>query len=160
MSKHTDFLVQVGEQGYPVSAADAKKLDVIPTAPNTYHTVSDHVGYDVEVVSTNGKEMILLVNGSKHTVLIKDSYDQLIDKMGLSAVSSAKVSSIYAPMPGLILEVLVAAGDTVAKDDPLVILEAMKMENVLKSAGDGVVKSIEVAQGDAVDKNQILIELE
>ena len=63
-------------------------------------------------------------------------------------------------MPGLILDVLVSAGDTVAKDDPLIILEAMKMENVLKSAGDGVVKSIEVAKGQAVDKNQILIELE
>jgi len=160
MSKKLDYLVQVGEQAYPVTKEAARKLDIIPTSPHTYHAVSDNVGYDVEVITAQDKQMTLLINGSKHTVVIKDSYDQLIQEMGLSAVNTAKVSSIHAPMPGLILDVLVSAGDTVAKDDPLIILEAMKMENVLKSAGDGVVKSIEVAKGQAVDKNQILIELE
>ncbi|MEM1216899.1 MAG: biotin/lipoyl-containing protein, partial [Bacteroidota bacterium] len=67
---------------------------------------------------------------------------------------------VLAPMPGLILDVLVAAGQAVEKGTPLVILEAMKMENVLKAAGPGTVKAIAVQQGAAVDKKQLLIEME
>jgi len=55
---------------------------------------------------------------------------------------------------------MVAVGDEVAADTPLLILEAMKMENVLKSEGEGVVKSIAVTKGDAVEKKQLLIEIE
>ena len=63
-------------------------------------------------------------------------------------------------MPGLVLQILVSPGDVIAKGDKLLILEAMKMENVLKAVGDGVVKSIEVEQGKNVEKNTILIEFE
>jgi biotin carboxyl carrier protein len=63
-------------------------------------------------------------------------------------------------MPGLVLDIMIKPGQTIEKGTPLLILEAMKMENVLKSEGDGVVKSIEVIKTQAVDKGQILIEME
>jgi biotin carboxyl carrier protein len=62
-------------------------------------------------------------------------------------------------MPGLILEVIATVGQTIQKGDSLLILEAMKMENVIKAAGSGTVKSINVQKGATVEKNQILIEL-
>jgi biotin carboxyl carrier protein len=61
-------------------------------------------------------------------------------------------------MPGLVLSVLVSAGQEVKKGDKLLVLEAMKMENIIKAGGDGVVAQIMVNQGQAVDKNQTLIE--
>ena len=63
-------------------------------------------------------------------------------------------------MPGLVLDVLVTPGQKVEKGDALLILEAMKMENVIKASGEGVVKSIQVTKGAAVDKGQLLVEME
>ena len=66
--------------------------------------------------------------------------------------------SIKAPMPGLILEINVKVGQEVKEDEPLLILEAMKMENIITSPRDGIIKSISVNKTDAVEKNQLLIE--
>jgi biotin carboxyl carrier protein len=106
------------------------------------------------------KEAVLKINGSKYTVSIADQYDQLIRKMGLSAVVTHKISEIKAPMPGLVLSISIAPGDEVFQGDPLLVLEAMKMENVIKSPGEGKVKKICVTKGQPVDKGEILIELE
>ncbi|MNF18105.1 2-oxoglutarate carboxylase large subunit [compost metagenome] len=61
-------------------------------------------------------------------------------------------------MPGLVLKVLVAENTEVKKGDNLLILEAMKMENILKSSTDGTVKKVLVVQGDKVEKNQVLVQ--
>jgi len=79
--------------------------------------------------------------------------------MGLQTLTGSKVENIKAPMPGLVLEVMVSAGQTVQKGDPVLILEAMKMENVLKAPGDGTVVSVEVSKGNAVEKNAVLIRM-
>ena len=63
-------------------------------------------------------------------------------------------------MPGLILEINVTEAQEVKENDPLLILEAMKMENVINSPRDGVIKSIKVSQGNTVEKNALLIEFE
>ena len=67
---------------------------------------------------------------------------------------------VKAPMPGLVVEVPVVVGQTVAKGDKVLILEAMKMENVIKAVGDGVVKAVHASQGQPVEKGQLLIEME
>ena len=63
-------------------------------------------------------------------------------------------------MPGLVLEVAAEIGQEVKKGDPLLILEAMKMENVIKSMGEGKVKAIHIKQGEALEKGQLMIEME
>ena len=63
-------------------------------------------------------------------------------------------------MPGMILEIKVQAGDKVQKLRPLVVIEAMKMENIIKSPVDAVIKKVSVAAGKSVEKNDILIEFE
>ncbi|HEY9195548.1 MAG TPA: acetyl-CoA carboxylase biotin carboxyl carrier protein subunit, partial [Mucilaginibacter sp.] len=69
-----------------------------------------------------------------------------------------KVSEIKAPMPGLVLRIFVAEGDTVQKGDNLFVLEAMKMENIIKAPADVTVRKIKCKAGDKVEKGQILIE--
>ena len=73
-------------------------------------------------------------------------------------LSAKKLNHIKAPMPGLVLSILVEEGKEVKKGDALIILEAMKMENILKSPADGIVKKIAVKKGVPVEKNQLLIE--
>jgi biotin carboxyl carrier protein len=65
-----------------------------------------------------------------------------------------------APMPGMVLDVLVKAGESITKDQALIVLEAMKMENVLKAPADAVIKSVNISKGNAVEKNQVLISFE
>ena len=72
--------------------------------------------------------------------------------------SAGKVNHIKAPMPGLIIDLRVKEGDTVKPGDALLILEAMKMENMIKASAESVVKSVKVKKGDSVEKNQVLIE--
>jgi biotin carboxyl carrier protein len=63
-------------------------------------------------------------------------------------------------MPGLVLNIMAEEGQSVEKDTPLIILEAMKMENVIKSPAQGVVKKINAIKGQAVEKNAVLIEFQ
>jgi biotin carboxyl carrier protein len=61
-------------------------------------------------------------------------------------------------MPGLIIDLKVKAGDVVKAGEPLLILEAMKMENILKSSREGVIKNVKVKKGESVEKGQVLLE--
>jgi biotin carboxyl carrier protein len=78
----------------------------------------------------------------------------------MESVGKKRITEVKAPMPGLVLNVMVAAGDHVSKDSPLLVLEAMKMENVIKSATDGVVKRVAAVKGVPVEKGAVLIEFE
>ena len=157
-----DYEVAVNERRYPVDTHDLAALDLIETAPATYHLLYDGRSYRVEVVDLdiNRKTMLLRLNGREHRLRLDDATDLLVRRLGLSAVNTAKSKNAEAPMPGLVLELLVAEGDPVEPGTPLVILEAMKMENVLKAEGAGTVRAIRVAEGDAVEKRQVLIEIE
>ena len=70
------------------------------------------------------------------------------------------VNDINGAMPGLILDVMVKEGEEVKEDDYLLVLEGMKMENILRAPRDGVVKAISVEKGQVVDKNRPLLEME
>ena len=136
-------------------------MDIVQTADNQYHILQDGKAYqaELEAADFNAKTMTIKINGNKYEINIEDSYDLLVKQMGLSTAGTQKMSNVKAPMPGLVLDILVKPDQEVAKGDALLILEAMKMENVLKAEGDGVVKSIEVKKGTAVDKGQIIIEM-
>ena len=137
-------------------------IDMIKIDESRYHIIKNNRSYDIEVLNQNNKSKIytLLVNGTEYNVSLKDELAQLLDKMGMSAGASKKVKEIKAPMPGLVLDIHVEAGTEVKEGDAVLVLEAMKMENVIKSPADGTVKAIEIAKGNAVEKNEILISFE
>ena len=134
--------------------ADTRQL-----GPNAYHIINNLHSYNAEVVSFDreAKTAEIKVNGNIYSLTAKDQFDLLLDKLGLSSLNSAKVSEVKAPMPGLVLKIFVKEGDDVAKGDNLFILEAMKMENIIKSPGDVVVKTLKIKPGDKVEKGQVLI---
>lgn len=137
-------------------------LDIANLSGNSWHLIKDDKSYNVQVVKAEmeSKTFTIWVNGKEYEVKAKDDFDLLLDKMGLADLATTKVNDVKAPMPGLVLKIMVKPGQEVAKDNPILILEAMKMENVLKSPTDGVVKEIAVEKGDAVEKNTVLITFE
>lgn len=118
--------------------------------------------YEVELLSFNkeDKTLVIGIGGKQFDVAIKDDLDLLLEKMGMGPGTGAMQNKIKAPMPGMVVDVLVSPGQEVNKDEPLVILEAMKMENVIKSPRDGAIKEIGVEKGVAIEKNHLLIEFE
>ncbi|WP_018127629.1 acetyl-CoA carboxylase biotin carboxyl carrier protein subunit [Balneola vulgaris] len=116
--------------------------------------------YKIDNVSYDGSDIEFSINGEWHTVSVKDEQELLLDKLGFKTGNAAAEGSLKAPMPGKILDILVSEGDEVTKGQPIVILEAMKMENELKAAVDGTIASIEVEVGQSLEKNSPILEIE
>ena len=137
-------------------------LDTIESSTSKYHVLQNAISYKTEILKSdfNKKTYSVKVNNNTYEVVIANALDQLIDKMGFSANDSKQIDAINAPMPGLLLEINVAVGQEVKKDDQLFILEAMKMENAILSPRDGVIKRVNANKGDAIEKNYLLIEFE
>jgi biotin carboxyl carrier protein len=129
---------------------------------SAYHVLKNNRSYDVEILERQftDKNYTVTVNGNTYSVNIQTELDKLINQLGFSLNTAKQVNSIKAPMPGLILDILVTVGQEVAENDNLLILEAMKMENNLSSPRAGIIKSINVAKGATVDKGLVLIEFE
>jgi biotin carboxyl carrier protein len=145
-----------------VSKEEVLSLDVVKLKEKQYHLLEDHQSYQGEIVNSNfnNRDYAVKVNGTVYDVSIENELDQLIKNMGFSTGSSKNVKLIKAPMPGVVLSVNVKVGQEVSEDESLVVLEAMKMESSLVSPSDGVVKNILVANGNTVEKGQLLIEFE
>jgi biotin carboxyl carrier protein len=84
----------------------------------------------------------------------------LISQMGLDKKKVKKLKELSSPMPGRVLKIMVKPGDQINIGDSLLSLEAMKMENILKSDGEGVVREIFINEEQVVDKGEVLIEFE
>lgn len=135
-------------------------IDQIQISESNYHIIKDDKTYDVDIIKFNkeDKTALVKVNGTKYELKVADKFDELLKNLGMDNLAAKKVNNIKAPMPGLVLNILVEDGTVVKKGDALIVLEAMKMENILKSPTDGTVKKIAVKKGLAVEKNQVLIE--
>ena len=114
----------------------------------------------IEKVDRKAKEISLRVNGQLYKTNIREPIDLLLSNMGMDLRSMQKAEPVKAPMPGMVLKVLVVEGQQINKGDALVILEAMKMENILKASATATVKAIKVGERTAVEKGSVLIELE
>ncbi|MBC7915512.1 MAG: acetyl-CoA carboxylase biotin carboxyl carrier protein subunit [Pyrinomonadaceae bacterium] len=134
-------------------------FDLQRTAESGFNILYHNKSYNVEVIGFNKTEktFLLKVNNKPYTVQAADRYDDLLKKMGLEGSASTTIKDIKAPMPGLVIQILVKEGQQILKGDNLIILEAMKMENSIKSPFDAVVKLLKVKVGDKLEKNQIMI---
>ena len=100
------------------------------------------------------------IGGRTVAVRVKDEQELMLERLGMHEGGETAEREVRAPMPGLVLSVLVEPGQQIAAGDGLLVLEAMKMENELRAPAEGVVQTVHVEAGDAVGKNALLIEME
>jgi len=134
--------------------------DIAALGDGRYHIVYQGKSYNAELLAADyeAKTFVLRLNGQRVELQAKDRFDQLLERMGLSDAIAIKVNELKAPMPGLIVDIRVQPGQTVQKGDPLLVLEAMKMENILKAPAEGTVTSILVDLRANVTKGQVLVQ--
>ena len=155
-----EFRISIEQEAKSGVINDEKfEWDVIKVKENVFHIIKDCKSYNLEVLSINKDEKLFFskVNGIKYKFNVQDKYDELLHSLGMDNLTSNKVAELKAPMPGLVLGISIHEGEAVSKGDALLILEAMKMENVIKSPTDGVIKSISVNKGETVEKNQLIL---
>jgi len=146
----TDFYVNQKRLNWDIQFLDDNKVHLIKG--------SRSIEAELVAIDPGTKSLLIRLGYKTATLQLKDRFDILLEKMGLASSGSGNLKEIKAPMPGLILDLKVKPGDVVKKGDVILILEAMKMENIIKSTGDGVVRDVKVSLKQSVEKNQILIQ--
>lgn len=136
-------------------------MDIRDLGNGRFHILAGEKSFNAVLLESESEENAykIMVNGKAFSVSVEDEFSQLIKKLGFEKNATPKMSEIKAPMPGMVLEILVTPGQKLNKGESVLILEAMKMENVIKAATDIEIKSIHVSKGTPVEKNQVLIEL-
>lgn len=147
---------------FEISEDEINQLDLVSHQNNTSHLLHNQTSYEVSILNSNflKKNYNVRVNHNTYSVHIQDTLDLLIHELGFDQNASEVITQVTAPMPGIIIGIHVSPGDTVTEKDSLLVLEAMKMENIITSPRAGIIKSVAVNNNDTVDKNTLLIEFE
>ncbi|MEX0735859.1 MAG: biotin/lipoyl-containing protein [Bacteroidota bacterium] len=170
------YHVTVDNQEHEVSTDDAGNhtvngkpvvVDAVQMTEGVFSVIFEGTVYEVSRqqgdhgTDQNGdtRGMTLLVNGTPHQVKVDDERSLLLKSVLEKPHSAKSTISVRAPMPGLITKIEVHEGDTITEGQGLVILEAMKMENEIKSASKAIVGSIHVKLRQTVDKGEVLVTL-
>ena len=156
------YTVKANEFEIPVDESLLQQADLVRTSASSFHLICKNRSVNAHLLEADfsGKKLKLEVEGETFVIEIKDQLDQMLDSMGFNTASTKHIKDVKAPMPGLVLEVSVTEGQEVKEGERLLILSAMKMENSILLHADGVIKKIHVTAGQAVDKGQVLVELE
>jgi biotin carboxyl carrier protein len=141
---------------------DSNPSELKVLGENVYSVQNGDSDLILEVLKVDLADKTMTIRSSHRTfdIVFKDELDLVLDKMGIKRSAEVVSKNIKAPMPGKVLEVLAKVGDKIMKGDNVLILEAMKMENVIKAEMDCIIKKIHIAKLENVEKNQILIELD
>lgn len=152
-------VLKFGDHKVNVDNVTLQSLELFTTEQNRVHAVNNNHAIDFEIVDQNEQQITVLHNHLLFTVNIQDTLQQRIASMGWDKTEDLELKAIKAPMPGLVLEISVKEGDVVEKGTKLLVLEAMKMENVIAIQAKTTIGKIHVTKGAAVEKGQLLIEL-
>lgn len=136
--------------------------DIHQINTSAFSVILNNRSYRAELIDFNQDEKVckFKINNNYYHLQITDRYDDLLKKLGLDVADIKKVIELKAPMPGMVLKIFVNEGDEVKKGDSLLVLEAMKMENILKSSENLKIRSINVSPSQKVEKNQLMIVFE
>jgi biotin carboxyl carrier protein len=165
------FIAKLGEQSYTVEIEENGRsvyrisvdgneflVDGKKTGRTNFSLIVDNRSFEIEVDNTDD-EYRVLVDGRNYRIHLVDERRVRVG----AAQSSLQLQGrqmVSVPMPGKIIAVLVAVGDAVEKGQGLVIVEAMKMENEVRSPISGEVKEIKVKPGDTVEGSALLVIVE
>lgn len=160
-----NYEINIGEKKYNLDInSDSIKIDgesieysILNKGNNKVAIYYNNETFEVEIVAENKKHYIYKVNGKEISLEYKDHLDKMLESLGIDKTESEAFNELNAPMPGTILSIPVKEGQTLQKGDTILILEAMKMENIIKSPAEVEISKIHVKEGENVEKNQLLV---
>ncbi len=146
------LLIRTGDQELLV---DLRKV----SEPSLFSLIIDNQSHEV-FVERNGDEYDVLVEGEMHRMKVQDEWARRLASIQRRTKHAEGALEIKAPMPGIVLRVEVAVGDSVERGQGIIVLGAMKMENQIKSPRKGVVKSVDVEPGQTVEQGRTIVVIE
>ncbi len=160
--KMITYIVKVNGFEFSFNKDTVDKTDLVRRSLTEYHVIKDHRSVKAKLIGTDihAKKATIEIEGVLFEVEIKEELDQMLEKMGFGTVSNKQIKEVKAPMPGLVLEIAVTEGQEVQEGEKILILVAMKMENSIMIHTSAKIKRIAVKAGQAVEKGQLLVELE
>lgn len=156
------ILVTSGGFDFYFDENEISSLNCISFKPESFSILSEKKKIVGEVLKNKNlkNSYKVEIDGEYFDVSVKSNLDQLMQNLGLNLSVINKLKVIKSPMPGMVIEINVEEGQKVDENQKILVLEAMKMENVLKIPHDAVIKKLLIKKGQAVEKGQILIELD
>jgi len=150
------------EGGVDISLSELEESDIIRISADMLHMITANTSQLIQVVHADydAKQYTLRIDGREIKVKLRDEVESRVHAMGFDENRNhVKLKQVSSPMPGLVLKILAQEGDEVSEGQPLIVLEAMKMENVLNAPADGIITKVNVRERQNVDKGQLLVEL-
>jgi len=156
------YKVKANEFVFSFDAKEVAAVDLIKKSPTEFNIISNYRSVNAKILESDyvDKKLSVEVDGETYEVEIKDTLDQMLDVMGFGMATTKQIKDIKAPMPGMVLEIAVSDGQEVNEGEKVLILGAMKMENSILIQTNAKIKRVAVAVGQAVEKGQVLVELE
>jgi len=153
----SDFTIDVDRHGEVVVDGERRAVDLRPIdGGSLFSLIMDNRSYDLHVERRTGMYYVV-IDGNRFAVDVGDARLKELVAMSQRKHDDAAGAVVNAPMPGMVVKLLAAAGDVVAEDQGLLILEAMKMENEIRSPATGVIERIAVTAGQAVGIGDVLV---
>ncbi|HYL91767.1 MAG TPA: biotin/lipoyl-containing protein [Alphaproteobacteria bacterium] len=164
-----NYEVTVGDKTYAIQLSHTETgwkcqldgsdfpADIAVTPGNAVSVLVDGRSYEVKL-EKNGSETQIAVGAERFSVTVRDPRSLRSRRQGVSSTEGVK--KLVAPMPGKVIRILVPAGAAVEANQPVLVIEAMKMQNELKSPKKGTVRKLNVNEGAAVEAGQALAEVE
>lgn len=162
------YFARIGSNEYEVEITDSQiLLDGEPVNVDIVRSGTPELfsilfgGHSHELLVTSDRfNYTVSIRSQQFQVQVQDERSRRLNQARKMPSLPEGELAVVAPIPGLVVKVLAAAGDAIEEGQPLVILEAMKMENEIRSMRSGVIKSVEVTPGQRVEQNAVLIVLE
>lgn len=154
-----DYAIDIDRDGRVALGGTPIDIDLTTIdGRSLFSLILDGASYEVFVERQEGRYFVTIA-GDRYEVRVEDErLKQLRDLSGARHEEAGELR-ITAPMPGLVVDVVVEVGQQVSAGDGVVILEAMKMENEIRTSGAGIVENIRVSAGQTVNQGDVMVEL-
>jgi biotin carboxyl carrier protein len=165
----SDYVVTIGNNKKNVKILSDSKIilngithdcEIIPMNGISSLIKVDNTIYQVSLEKHDNENFTVLINGKKINATLRTALQEKAAGLLENSSASHRTTEVKAPMPGMILKVMKSEGDIVEQGESVMILEAMKMENDLRSPVSGTIFQIYVQQGNPVEKGAKLFKVE
>lgn len=154
------FGIEVTDSGNVIIDGNQVEYSLSKVSEYSYLLKLGNRVYDVVINSRNNENFWFLIDGRYIETTVRTTLQERANDLMKLKQQQVHHDLIKAPMPGLILKVIKTEGEFVRQGESIIILEAMKMENDLRAPVSGIIKELRVKEGEAVEKDTVLLTIE